>query len=54
MSYCLACGYDDQWSDEMVDADCQKCGAIKHSDGSASYDEGAQERAEEFDRKYCD
>ena len=37
MSYCGNCGFDDQWSDEMKDVECQRCGAVKHSSGSVSY-----------------
>ena len=53
MSYCNACGYDDQASEEMIDVLCQNCGAMKHKDGSVSYEDDRQ-RAEEFDRKYND
>ena len=60
MSYCNACGYDDQASDEMIDVECQRCGAMKNGDGSVSYDgsrEGIEDdrrRAEEFDQQYND
>ena len=58
ISYCRACGYDDQSSEEMVDIVCQRCGATKYEDGSVSYDgsreviEDAKDHIEEFDRRY--
>lgn len=60
MSYCSACGYNDQWSDAMIDVPCQRCGAIKHEDSSVSYDgsrdaiKDIKDRINEFDRKRSD
>lgn len=53
MSYCQICGYDDQAAEGMDNVPCQRCGATKHLDGSASYDESEdmQQRIEEFDNQ---
>ena len=56
MSYCAACGEDDQMSESMHGYPCQRCGAIKNEDGSIEYDgsregiEESREMSERYDR----
>ena len=58
MSYCGNCGFDDLADESMKNVRCQRCGAIKHGDGSVSYEddrdsiEDMEDRIRDFDRGY--